>query len=149
MGMETLRKVSGRELEDLEERVARIEEKLGGAAHTRQHHGCGCLLDDKVSLEDPVSLLDLSRRCYSALGLLAAQPISVLVRKTPHELMHLRGFGRTCLREVVWALARSGLRLSRPQQQPKNDLDAFVRGWETIYFENPGCSFDGVPPLRS
>jgi DNA-directed RNA polymerase subunit alpha len=87
------------------------EEQVSGAAEVEA--GAGGMLDkalqDRLSM--PISQLDLSVRASNCLESAKVTTVGELARMTETDLLKVRSFGRTSLREVKRKLADLGLSL--------------------------------------
>jgi len=78
----------------------------------------------RQTLERPVATLELSVRTSNCLDAAKINTIGELVRMTEHDLLELRGFGKTCLAEVKQKLSELGLSLAAPAKpQAPTDPD--------------------------
>ena len=87
-------------------------------------------------LDMPISQLDLSVRASNCLEAAKIETLGDLVRMNETDLLKLRSFGRTCLREVKRKLADHGLSLgilSGQDETPSPDAD----GLEDVSHEGP------------
>jgi DNA-directed RNA polymerase subunit alpha len=73
--------------------------------------GSGDLTDVRRLLEQPVSALDLSVRASNSLEGEGIQTVRDLVARTEDELMTVKNFGRTSLKEIQKQLEKLNLKL--------------------------------------
>lgn len=95
---------------------------------------------NEAALARPVTDLNLSVRARKALQLLAIQTIGDLVSHTEAELMGVKNFGATSLREVREALDQLGLQL---RQLEPGEEEEVVAPAELALPEDIGEGFDG------
>jgi DNA-directed RNA polymerase subunit alpha len=95
----------------------------------------------RASLERPVSDLELSVRASNCLGAARIHTIGELVNKTEADLLRVRSFGKTSLREVKKKLADMGLSLGMAFGEG-GELDAAVMPDDD---ETEGAGEAGIP----
>ena len=72
---------------------------------------------DLVLADEPTSSLDLSVRAETCNKRCQIRTVAELVRKTENELLEVRAFGKTSLREVKSKLEEFGLSLGMPMPE--------------------------------
>lgn len=93
------------DLIDLRDEVRRLREIVGKLPQA-----------EESPLDKPLGTLPLSVRARRRLAGAGVTTIRQLVESSESELAHIRGFGKTCLREVHRVLAARGLELRGPVQ---------------------------------